>query len=41
MLQAGLTCAILALSVFAAAQTPAPSLLVLNKNDATLAVIEP
>ena len=41
MRQAGLTCAILALSVFAAAQTPAPSLLVLNKNDATLAVIEP
>ena len=41
MLQAGLTCAILALSVFAAAQTPAPSLLVLNKNDATLAVIGP
>lgn len=41
MRQAGLTCACLVLSAVAAAQTANPTLLVLNKGEATLALVEP
>src|SRR5687768_10974342 len=41
MRQAGLICAVVLLSAALRAQAPAPSLLVLNKSEATLAIVDP